>query len=150
MAQDKKKAQYEPPTSQVDLAARLESGNASDRVVSTSNEAARRDAEQEVDEGRIMIVEGNVLDGYVGVDPIYQNYANKTEAPLTGDNDKNPENALFEEGFGQMPQRAWEIDDETVAKLQKLNEDDEPEEPTGPDGEETTPQLSQPTPGDNS
>lgn len=68
MAEEKKKAQYAKPASQVDLEARQEKGNASDRVLSTAD--VREDEEQ---------VESK--EGYVGVDPIYQTAANATEAP---------------------------------------------------------------------
>ena len=33
-------------------------------------------------EARVMVVEGNDVSDYVGVDPMYQNYANETEKPL--------------------------------------------------------------------
>ncbi len=94
----KEKANFEPPASQVDLERRQESGNASDRVLSTSDEYARRQAEKsddEKDEGvRSFAVEGNDLDNYVGVDPIYQNYANESEAPLKAED--GPEQVLEE------------------------------------------------------
>ena len=32
-------------------------------------------------EARVMVVEGNDVSDYVGVDPMYQNYANETEKP---------------------------------------------------------------------
>lgn len=37
----------------------------------------------EVGEARSFAVEGNKLDGYIGVSPEYQNYASETHAPLT-------------------------------------------------------------------
>jgi len=94
----KEEANYEPPASQVDLERRQESGNASDRVLSTSDEYARRQAEKSDDEKdagvRSFAVEGNDLDNYVGVDPIYQNYANESEAPLKAED--GPEQVLEE------------------------------------------------------
>ena len=33
------------------------------------------------------VVEGNDTSGFIGVDPMYQNYANETEAPLTSSKD---------------------------------------------------------------
>ena len=136
-----KKAQYAPPSSQVDLAERLENENRSNAVLSTSDEAVKRQAEQEEkagkDEGRVMVVEGNDLSGYVGVDPIYANYANKTEAPLVGDDEENPENALFASGAGQLPTHSWEISDETKAKFAEdgtvKSEDDETDTPEVPE-----------------
>lgn len=75
------KPNYELPTSQVDLEERLKSGNASTRVLSTSDEYARRQVGTEVT-GRDFAVEGNDKSAYVGTDNVYQTYANETEQPL--------------------------------------------------------------------
>lgn len=80
------KPNYELPTSQVDLEARMESGNASTRVLSTSDEYARRQVGTEVT-GRDFAVEGNDKSNYVGTDNVYQTYANETEQPLRGEGD---------------------------------------------------------------
>lgn len=83
MATSKPKAQYAKPASQVDLEERQEKGNASDRVLTTADSY-----EASADEGgRDFRVEGNETDGYVGVSPEYQTYANDTEAPLESDED---------------------------------------------------------------
>jgi hypothetical protein len=149
-AEAQPEAQYAPPTSQVDLAARLESGNASDRILSTSDEAARRQKDLETEEGTPtgqMVVEGNDLSGYVATDPIYQNYANETEAPLVGgdaEGEENPENKLFSENFGQLPRHSWEISEETVAKVQAAAEKEENDSPAVTDVTLTEPSLTKP------
>jgi hypothetical protein len=154
MAASKDKAQYAPPASQVDLEARLESGNASDRYLSTSDMAFERQAEQEEaageDTGRPMTVEGNDTDGYVAVDPIYANYANETEAPLESDDEENPENKLFAENFGQLPTHSWEISEETKSKLQAASESSAAGEVVS-DGQEPgeVPPLPTPNSADN-
>lgn len=89
-----KKAQYEKPASQVDLEERLENGNRSDRVLSTSDEYVGNDVEEETTR---YAVEDNDLSNYVGVSPEYATYANETEAPLGSDDDDNPEAQVFEE-----------------------------------------------------
>ena len=38
-------------------------------------------------EGRDFRVDGNVVDGYIGVDPEYRTYASPTEKPLLSDED---------------------------------------------------------------
>lgn len=88
---EKKKAQYAPPGSQVDLEARQATGNASDRVLTTADvyEAPAGD-----EGGREFAVEGNDTDGYIGVSPEYRTYANETEAPVTGDD--SPERKVEE------------------------------------------------------
>lgn len=142
MAQNKPKAEFAPPASQVDLAERLESGNASDRVISTSPEYFRRMEEaDDPDEGRVMQVEGNDVSGFVGVDPIYANYANETEKPGVAEGDDNPEAALEEANFGQLPQHSWEIDEETQAKLDEARGQAEEARDRQPDSS-----ASKPTP----
>ena len=96
MVKKKEEAQYAPPASQVDLAERLESGNASHRVLSTADIAVQEPRPEDVE-------------GYVNVDPIYQNYANETEKPLQGDG--GPEGQLEEEGFGVLPQHSWPVEE---------------------------------------
>jgi len=153
MAEKKKTAEYAPPASQVDLAARLESGNASDAVLSTSDLAVERQAEQEEkageDAGRVMQVEGNDVEGYVAVDPIYANYANETEAPLVGDDEDNPENQLFAEGFGQLPTHSWEIDDETKEKFADDGSGPSTESADSDDSSPTPPAAPTPNSADN-
>jgi hypothetical protein len=43
-----------------------------------------------------MSVEGNNNSGYIGVDPIYQNYANETERPYVTDDEKK---LLIDHGY---------------------------------------------------
>lgn len=78
MAKEKATAQYAPPASQVDLEERRSEDYVNPAILSTSDEAASREAPQD---GRDYTVEGNELDGYVGVSPEYMNYANETEKP---------------------------------------------------------------------
>jgi hypothetical protein len=80
MAEEKKKAEFRKPASQLDLEARQEKGNASDRVLTTAD-TYEAPAPGEGD-GRDFRVEGNKTDGYVGTNQEYMTYANKTEAPL--------------------------------------------------------------------
>ncbi|QEM40909.1 MAG: hypothetical protein [Phage AS32] len=73
-----KKAQYSKPASQVDLERRLENGNKSNRVLSTSDQYDASDSEG----GRDYRVEDNDVSNYVGTSAEYATYASKTEAPL--------------------------------------------------------------------
>lgn len=148
-----KKAVYEPPSSQVDLANRLENGNESNAVLSTSDAAVERQAKREEeageDTGRPMTVEGNDVSGYIGVDPIYANYANETEAPLAASEKEgkdNPENALIAAGAGQLPTHSWEISDETKAKF---NDDGTVSGADDEDDEPAVPELPTPNSADN-
>lgn len=52
-------------------------------------ESLRADPEatEEGVEGRVMQVEGNDISAYVGVDPVYQNYASDTEKPYAPEAD---------------------------------------------------------------
>lgn len=72
------KPQYAKPASQVDLERRLENGNKSDRVLSTSE---NYDAPEPGSSERTYAVEGNDLTGYVGTASEYATYANETEKP---------------------------------------------------------------------
>lgn len=95
MAKDKK-AEYAVPTDQAELKERLDNGFESDRVLD--------DGEAPDD-----------VPGYVGVDPIYQNAANKTEEPYRSED--GPQADLEQELLG---------DDETE------HEDDEEDEEEPP------------------
>ena len=75
---DEGEANYELPASQVDLQARLENGNKSDRILSTAD---IYEAPEDDENARDYRVEGNDTENYLNVDPMYQNYANDTEAP---------------------------------------------------------------------
>lgn len=93
MAEKKKKAEYAKPASQIDLEARLENGNKSDRVLSTSDSY---EPPKDSNDGRDFRVEGNDVENYVGVSPEYATYANETEAPLKGDDD-SAESKVFKD-----------------------------------------------------
>lgn len=115
---NKKKAEYSKPTSQVDLEERLANGNESSRILSTSDKAS-----QQEDDGkaRIMTVEGNELDSYFGVDPIYQNYANETDAPYPAESGPEAELeemqfAAAESGSVVFPGKKDSDEDESEAK----------------------------------
>lgn len=84
--------EYTKPTSQLDLEARQENGNASFKVLSTSDQAPKPGDEDE--DARSYVVEDNDLDGYLNVDPIYMNYASDTEQPLLAE--EGPEQVLEE------------------------------------------------------
>jgi len=84
MAEEKKEAQYAKPASQLDLEARQEKDNASDRVLSTADSY---EASADDEGGRDFAVEGNDTEGYIGANPEYRTYANETEAPLKADED---------------------------------------------------------------
>lgn len=109
MADDK--PQYSKPNSQLDLERRLENGNASDRLLSTApgEKPSADDAA-----GRSYAVEGNDLTGYVGVDPIYQTYANDTEGPYEAD-DSAEKQILEEFAEGQAELAGVKSDDEVTS-----------------------------------
>lgn len=52
------------------------------------------DEERESTEGRSFRIEGNDTSGYVGVDPEYRNYANETDKPIIGDEQREVMDAL--------------------------------------------------------
>jgi len=76
------KAQYAKPASQLDLEARLESGNESDRVVSTADTFK---GAQDDGKARTYVVEDNDTSGYIGTSGEYVTYANDTEKPVIAD-----------------------------------------------------------------
>lgn len=67
--------EYTKPTSQLDLERRLEEQN---KVQPASHLTALNPADQ-------LDLDDESDDGFVGVDPIYRNYANDTEKPLQAD-----------------------------------------------------------------
>lgn len=76
------KARYTKSSQTRDLEERLESGNVSTRVVSTSEDFS---GSEDDGNGRTYAVEGNKTDGYLNTSPEYQTYANDTEKPLRAD-----------------------------------------------------------------
>ncbi len=130
MAQ-KEKAQFSKPNSQLDLEHRLETGNKSFRELSTSDTFEAPDGDDGT--GRDYRVEGNETDGYVGTDPMYQTYANETEAP--GVAEEGPEAevfAQFDEALHREPEA--KDDDEDVEE----GENDTPESTPGAAGSTPT------------
>jgi hypothetical protein len=108
----KDEAQYAQPTSQLDLERRLESGNRSDRVLTTADSYEP----DEEDTGRSFAVEGNELDNYIGTNPEYMTYANQTEAPLVADDSAEEQVADdFVAGMQQHGQ-AEESDEDEAAE----------------------------------
>jgi len=116
-------ANYEKPASQVDLEERQEAGFASSAVLSTSDEAARRQAEQGEDkDARSFAVEGNDLSSYSsGISPEYMTYANESEAPLKAE--EGPE-AVLEEFVDDEEERQEEYGN--VPNIPAVGPNDEP------------------------
>lgn len=134
MARGSKKAEYSKPTSQVDLEARLESGNKSSRVLSTAD---NYEAPADTEPGRDMRVEDNDVSNYVGVDPIYQNYAEDTHAPLVSEgDDKSPEDKVAEQFVANLSP--------VVEGPVKTDDDDKDKETTttGESGGPSTPEAN--------
>lgn len=101
------KPQYTKPSSTLWAEEQEKNGNASSKVLSTySDEPVKSDGND-----RKLAVEGNETEAYVGVDPIYQTYANDTEAPLRAE--KGVEAKLEERVYG---------DDGVKAKTEKVEE----------------------------
>ncbi len=118
---DEQEAQYTPPASQVDLEQRLKVGNASSRVLSTSDV---KPPPVEDDEGRTFAVEGNDTDDYFGTSAEYRTYANETDAPHRSE--EGPESELEEQLVTRPDMARDPKDDPNVSD----EEDDE-----GSDGE---------------
>lgn len=123
-----KKAQYAPPASQVDLEARLENGNASDKVLSTAEIAPTPDPKEVA--GQSYAVEGNKLDGYIGTSPEYMTYANDTEKP-----GHNPEDSVEDE----VAEAFLELMENK--QPEKVVEDDDEPAPAEPDSGTAQPQA---------
>lgn len=95
-----KKPQYAKPASQVDLEARLENGNQSDRVLTTSD---NYEPPEPGEDERTYMVEGNDTSAYIGAASEYVTYANETEKPMSSE--KNPEDVVakqFVEAVGPI------------------------------------------------
>lgn len=124
---EKEKVVYSKPTSQVDLEARLKNGNAAATLTDPINP------------GMPDVEAGNL---YVGTDPIYQNHANDTEAPLQADKGverKAEENFLssydkpelnvkrrkqLEDGKETEKRRTTAFDDRVTARSSVLHAED--------------------------
>ena len=125
------KPQYAKPASQLDLEARQETGNESDRVLSTSDAYK---APKDSGDGRDFRVEGNKIEQYVGTSPEYATYANKTEEPLAGKSDSAEAKvfAAFEEGLDPKVPEGWKPSDtEEEVNAEPADSADD----TTPDGE---------------
>lgn len=105
----KKKAEYAKPASQLDMEARLESGNKSTRVLSTAD---AYEAPEETNDGRDMRVEKNDVTKYVGTDPIYQNYAEETHQPLVGDGVDDKVAKSFVENLNPVVEGPVKVEDD--------------------------------------
>ena len=129
MAQ-KDKAQYAKPASQLDLEARLENGNKSDRVLSTSD---NYEPPTDSGDGRDFRVEDNDISEYVGVSPEYATYANETEAPLASDEEDSAEQQVFDafaDGLNPTVPEGWsasETEEETTAEPADSADDETPD-----------------------
>lgn len=105
MAKEKSTANFEPPSSQVGLAERLERDNESRRKVST----APGGRPQDEDDGQARDYgEGSGDAEYLGTDVMYQNHANDTEKPGRAEGDENPEQILEDAAYeakeeGRLP-----------------------------------------------
>lgn len=73
--------QYTKPSDRVWQEQQDKNGNESKKVLSTYEDNEPKPDGKE----RELTVEGNQTEAYVGVDPIYQTYANDTEAPLAAE-----------------------------------------------------------------
>lgn len=118
MAEKKEKAQYSKPSSQLDLEERQENENRSPRILSTSDQY---EAPEQDDNARDFTVEDNELDGYVGTDPVYQNYAVDTDKPMPAE--EGAESKLEKEFLGSL--------DPDPQKQDAASEDEEGEEGGG-------------------
>ena len=105
MAKKKEEANFEPPSSQVGLAERLERDNESRRKVST----APGGRPQDEDDGQARDYGEDAGDPeYLGTDVMYQNHANDTEKPGRAEGDENPEQILEDAAYkakeeGRLP-----------------------------------------------
>jgi len=137
------KAQYAPPSSQVDLEERLKNDNKSNAVLSTADVY---EPKEDDGSGRTFAVKGNETDEYVGTSPEYATYANKTEKPLAGDEDSVEQQVIdsFAEGQAQYyaPKHADSADD-----AEAEDEDEEEDESQQSGGSDDTSKQTSPTGG---
>lgn len=118
-------ANYTKPATQLDLEARNEEG-----YVPSTQLKKGQDGEPS-------------KNGYVGVDPIYQNHASHTEAPMKGD--EGIEQELLNENF-----LADDVDfDSTATPDGQGDEEDEEEKPASPSGPSTPAPPAPPANGGN-
>lgn len=118
------KPQYAKPASQVDLERRLENGNRSDRVLSTSDQYTPNTE----DGGRTFLVEGNDRSQYVGTSPEYANYANETEKPDWASVDESAETKVAAQFVNSIGDTAVVYDDEGKLSSQPDEDEDETDE----------------------
>lgn len=105
----KEKATFEPSAQTRDLEARAERDNESFMKVGQA-QGPQVNPGPPAFEG-----DGNsedVVANYVGVDPIYQNYANETEAPLVGDGIEDQLHEQFVENLDPQPEAPVAEEDE--------------------------------------
>lgn len=127
-------AKYTKPASQVDLEERQKKGNQSARVLPS---APQFEGGKDDGRARQMTVPGNDTDGYIGVDPVYQNYANETEAPIEAD--ESAESKVADEYADQAEVAQLS---QPVAKVERDEENEEDEEDEEPQGSPTPPTPS--------
>lgn len=101
MAEDKKEAVFEKPTSQLDLEARQADDYRSPLQLNFGN-----DHNEAVDRG-----------GFVGVDPVYQNAATEAQRPFHAE--EGPE-SVVEEQAGVVEGNEWK-GDEAVPEVEPLD-----------------------------
>ncbi len=78
-----------------------------------------------------MTVEGNDLSGYVGVDPMYQNYANETERPYLTDEEKD---LMVDHGMPTDEELRYELRPGQTLE-EKLEEEEEAEKDEADDSD---------------
>lgn len=83
-----------------------------------------------------MTVEGNDLSGYVGVDPMYQHYANETEKPYLTDDERE---LMVDHGMATDEELRYELrPGQTLEEKIKEEEEEEAEKEEADDSEDDT------------
>ena len=118
------KPNYEKPTSQIDLEARQSKDYVPSAVLVQGNDAEPSD------------------NGYIGVDPIYQTFANETERPFLSE--KGPESKVEEAWVADEVDTAVSATPSGQSEAEEQREDDSSTTPTG---STTTPTTTPATSG---
>lgn len=125
-----KKAQYAPPASQVDLEERLENGNRSLNILSTSDQFEKPEVNE--GDGRDFRVEDNDTDGYMATAPEYATYANETEKPHFPDEGaENEVAAQFADSFQRFVDPVNRDTTPVEPPAAEQDEDDKSDEDSG-------------------
>lgn len=103
----KEKVRYSKPTSQQDLERRLEKDNEAETLLTGVNPAEQ---------------DHLVSDGYVGVDPVYQNHANDTDKPRASEDgaEKKAEEAFVASLTATVSESEDDEDDEDDDDLEPV------------------------------